>query len=261
MAQPWQPAGPGTPVRSYRTRFQLDEDPISEGGMWINGKTDGIDWADVVTEDGVAHGGMTRMAVAERRAEQGNLDARRDGRRRRSGTTTTRPRCSAGDWGRNQHVKATVFSRNQTEEYFQEVEIRLRSTIAPHSCTGYEVFWRCLKTDERLRRDRQVEREGRDWTSLARSRGRSTASRTATWSRPRSSATSSGRYINGVEVLSATDARTAPAVRGSGSTSAAATPTSTMGSRPTRWKPTTTEQGEPASGPRPGGSPGRGQRR
>lgn len=51
----------------------------------------------------------------------------------------------AGVWGRNQHARARVFSRNQTEDYFQEVEIRLRSAISPHSCTGYEVFWRCLR--------------------------------------------------------------------------------------------------------------------
>jgi hypothetical protein len=41
-------------VRSYSTQFELDEDPISEGGMWINGRTDGIDWVDIVTKDGVA---------------------------------------------------------------------------------------------------------------------------------------------------------------------------------------------------------------
>ena len=27
-----------TPVRSYRTEFKLDETPISEGGMWLNGR-------------------------------------------------------------------------------------------------------------------------------------------------------------------------------------------------------------------------------
>ena len=27
----------GASVRSYSTRFELDEDPISDGGMWING--------------------------------------------------------------------------------------------------------------------------------------------------------------------------------------------------------------------------------
>jgi len=39
-----------SPVRSYSTDFPLEEDPISEGGMWINGKADGIDWTDVATK-------------------------------------------------------------------------------------------------------------------------------------------------------------------------------------------------------------------
>ena len=36
------------PVRSYSTNFELDENPISEGGMWLNGRKDGIDWIDVI---------------------------------------------------------------------------------------------------------------------------------------------------------------------------------------------------------------------
>ena len=31
------------PVRSYRTTFQTNENPISEGGIWLNGRKDGID--------------------------------------------------------------------------------------------------------------------------------------------------------------------------------------------------------------------------
>ena len=62
-----------TPVRSYRTRFTTDEDPISEGGMWVNGQREGIDWADIVVGNGVAYGARTRMTEAERRVEQGNL--------------------------------------------------------------------------------------------------------------------------------------------------------------------------------------------
>ena len=64
----------GAPVRSYRTTFPLDETPISEGGLWVNARTDGIDWCDVVTKGGVVFGEVTRMGVAEQRAEQGNLD-------------------------------------------------------------------------------------------------------------------------------------------------------------------------------------------
>jgi len=66
-------AGTRKPVRSYSTRFTTDEDPISDGGLWINGKREGIDWADVVVRNGVAYGATTRMTEAERRVEQGNL--------------------------------------------------------------------------------------------------------------------------------------------------------------------------------------------
>lgn len=115
--------------------------------MWINGKKDGIDWADVITKNGVAYGAVTRMAVAERRVEQGNLDPA-GGEAAPEGDYDDPTAVLTGEWGKNQHAKGTVFSKNPTEKYFQEVEIRLRSAISPHSCTGYEVFWRCLKTDE-----------------------------------------------------------------------------------------------------------------
>ena len=43
--------------------------------------------------------------------------------------------------GKDQTVKAMVFSKNQAERQYQEVEIRLRRRLTPHHCTGYEVFW------------------------------------------------------------------------------------------------------------------------
>jgi hypothetical protein len=135
-------------VRSYSTRFELDEDPISEGGAWMNGRKDGIDWADVQTKDGKAYGNVTRMDVSERRVEQGNLETETPEIAVPEGDYDDPTALIGGRWGKNQHAKAKVFSRNPTAEYFQEVEIRLRSTITPHRCTGYEVFWRCLKTDE-----------------------------------------------------------------------------------------------------------------
>ncbi len=55
------------PVRSYRTTFERDESPLSEDGMWLNGRKDGIDWCDVLTRDGRAFGEVSRMATAERR--------------------------------------------------------------------------------------------------------------------------------------------------------------------------------------------------
>ena len=159
------------PVRSYRTRFENDEDPISEGGMWINGQTDGIDWIDCMTQNGgEVCGKVSRMTVAERRAEQVHDEAGDDD----SGTAgdyDDPTAVLAGEWGRNQYGKATVFCRNPTDKYFQEVEIRLRSSITPHSCTGYEVFWRALKTDEGYAEIVRWNGAIGDFTSLARKVG------------------------------------------------------------------------------------------
>ena len=41
------PAGDTTGVHTYNTNFPGIESPISEGGNWINGGTNGIDWTDV----------------------------------------------------------------------------------------------------------------------------------------------------------------------------------------------------------------------
>src|SRR3954453_16615738 len=65
--------GEASPVRSYATQFEVDEDPISEDGMWLNGRSVGVDWTDVYVEDGRALGSYARNSVIERRAEQGNL--------------------------------------------------------------------------------------------------------------------------------------------------------------------------------------------
>src|SRR5262249_26630003 len=60
-----QPTDQRQPKRSYSTRFQLDEDPISEGGKWINGGNDGIDWFNVITKNGVAYGAVTQGAYTD----------------------------------------------------------------------------------------------------------------------------------------------------------------------------------------------------
>ena len=138
----------GLSVRSYRTSFPVSENPVSEGGICLNGRTDGIDWADVIASNGEVYGAVTRMAVAERRVEQGNLDAVANGAAGPEGDYDDPTAVLAGRWGRDQYARAAVFSRNPTDQYFQEVEIRLRSTITPHLCTGYEIFFRCLKTQD-----------------------------------------------------------------------------------------------------------------
>jgi hypothetical protein len=189
------------PVRSYRTRFGQDENPISEGGIWLNGARDGIDWADVITRNGVAYGAVTRMQTAERRIEQGNADPDAAP----EGDYDDPTALLAGAWGRNQHVTATVFSKNPTEEYFQEVEIRLRSTLTPHRCTGYEVFWRCLQTENAYAEIVRWNGKIGDFTSLRKLIGPQYGVRDGDVVQAIISGRDIRGIVNGVEVISATD--------------------------------------------------------
>ena len=114
----------------YSTKFPRAENPISEGGKWLNGQKDALDWADVRTRPGLAFG----LEIGGSRPEPQKFD---------DATALL-----AGTWGPNQTVQATVHSVNQnlSEKVWEEVELRLRSTLTPHSATGYEVMFRCSKT-------------------------------------------------------------------------------------------------------------------
>ena len=194
-----------SPVRSYTTRFQLDEDPISEGGIWINGRKDGIDWTDVIVKNGVAYGGLSRMDVAESRVEQGNLEISSIDGVTPKGDYDDPTAVLAGIWGKNQHGKAEVYSRNQTEEYFQEVQIRLHSTMTQNRCTCYEVFWRCLKTENAYAEIVRWNGEIGDWTSLRRLTGPQYGVKNGDVVEATIYGNILKGFINGVEVISATD--------------------------------------------------------
>jgi hypothetical protein len=176
-----EPADGQLRKKTYSTRFERNEDPISEGGRWLNGAKDGLDWYNVVTENGVAHGTESHGAYTDPTA------------------------LLAGKWGKNQTGKARVFSRNQTEKYYQEVEIRLRSKLSPHRCTGYEVFWRCLKTPSAYVEIVRWNGKVGDWTSLK----KLTGARYGVKDGDLVQATIFGNvikgFLNGVEVISVTD--------------------------------------------------------
>jgi hypothetical protein len=188
-------------VRSYKTDFKLDEAPISEGGRWINGKTDGLDWADIVTENGYAHGSATRSVVTGADWSKHGVDE--------FGHTAVDyddpTAVLAGEWGKDQYAKATVFSRNQTDEYFQEVEIRLRTTITPRSITGYEVFWNCRKTEDAYAEIVRWNGKYRDWTRLGRKQGPEFGVKDGDVVEATVEGNVIKSFINGVEVLSVTD--------------------------------------------------------
>jgi hypothetical protein len=194
----------GTLVRSYSTRFGRDEEPISEDGMWLNGRRDGIDWCDVLTSDGHAYGEVSRMNSAERRAEQTfGGGAATEGAQ--EGDYDDPAAVLTGTWGRNQAARATVFSRNPTDDYFQEVEIRLRSSISPHWCDGYEVFWRCSQSDAAYAEIVRWNGKVADFTSLARRVGPRFGVKHGDIVEATIVDKVITSYVNGVEVLSVTD--------------------------------------------------------
>ncbi len=167
--------------KSYTTRFQLNEDPISEGGKWFNGAKDGGDWFNVITRNGVAYGAVSKGAYTDPTA------------------------LLAGEWGKNQRVKAKVFSKNQTAKYYQEVEIRLRSMLTPHRCTAYEVFWRCLKTRDGYAEIVRWNGKVGDWTSLKKLSGAEFGVKDGDVVEATIVGNVIKGHINGKEVISVTD--------------------------------------------------------
>jgi hypothetical protein len=45
---------PQPPLTEFSTEFTATESPISEGGIWLNGQSDGLDWLNFKTLNGIA---------------------------------------------------------------------------------------------------------------------------------------------------------------------------------------------------------------
>jgi hypothetical protein len=109
---------------SYTTVFPLTENPISEGGNWIDGGTVGLDWTNVSTTPGLAIGNQVGASFTDATA------------------------ILTGTWGPDQMATATVHTVSQNDACFQEVELRLRSALSAHVNTGYEISFHMSQTSE-----------------------------------------------------------------------------------------------------------------
>jgi hypothetical protein len=105
--------------RTYTTNFSLTEDPISEGDHWIGGRTVALDWSDIQTTPGHASGAVLSP-----------------------GNYNDPTALLTGAWGPDQTVESTVYSVDPSDAIYEEVELRLRSTLSAHVCTGYEIDFR-----------------------------------------------------------------------------------------------------------------------
>lgn len=106
------------PNNYYHTTFPLTENPISEGGVYSLGGTDGVDWTNPATTTNKVFGTQTGTSAAVYDDSIAVLK---------------------GTWNADQSATATVFSTVPGGGYFTEVELLLRMNVGAHSTTGYEV--------------------------------------------------------------------------------------------------------------------------
>lgn len=99
--------------RDYATSFPATENPVSEGGAWLNGAKDGLDWGDVSITPGKTHPHPGPARYADATA------------------------LLAGAWGPDQSAEGRVWTGDPHN--YPEVELRLRSRLSPHVCSGYEI--------------------------------------------------------------------------------------------------------------------------
>jgi hypothetical protein len=113
--------GPTPPAgHTYTTNFPNVENPLSEGGNWINGGTTGLDWSNC---ESVFSGGVHYAAGLQ------------NGLVQPVGSDATA--VLSGAWLPNQSASAVFHGAGVGA--FKEAELRLRTIITPHSITGYEI--------------------------------------------------------------------------------------------------------------------------
>ena len=111
----------GTVHAQYNTSFPsppAPENPIAEGGKWINGRTNGTSWGNVITDSHGAHG--------EPQAQQSAF--------------ADYTAVLSGTWASGQTACGTVYidpTLTRTSSNY-EIEVRVNVTISPGSITGYE---------------------------------------------------------------------------------------------------------------------------
>src|SRR5678816_3276983 len=170
----------------YSTIFANTETPISEQRKWISGKAVGVDWADVATQSGFAYGTESGKGKGDMVYDDALA-------------------LLTGVWGPDQTAVAAVHSVNQDTRVFEEVELRLRSSLSPHGSTGYEVLFRCLKTPEAYASIVRWDGPLAKFVYLSQKRGSQYGVSEGDVVKAKIVGNVITAYINGVELLRATD--------------------------------------------------------
>jgi hypothetical protein len=107
--------------QTYSTKFEGTENPLSEGGKWIN---KGQDWTAIRKKDGIAHSTQSGTNTGAKKFDDSFAHL-------------------AG-FPPDQEAWGVAHITKPNASCHQELEILLRFTSSPHSTTGYECLARCL---------------------------------------------------------------------------------------------------------------------
>jgi hypothetical protein len=110
----------GSGGHSYTTNFPLTENPISEGGRWMNGGTVALDWGNFLTTGGHAISAFDTSGYGDPTA------------------------ILTGTWAPNQTAEGTVYAGSASGGAWPEVEMRLRFSLSAHRAAGYEITFSVL---------------------------------------------------------------------------------------------------------------------
>jgi hypothetical protein len=178
------PAPPPASAHSYSTTFPATENPLSENGRWVDGKTTGLAWSDFRSSSGFVYGTQSGTNAGKYDDSIALL---------------------TGTWGPNQTVQATVRTINQNDSIFEELEIRLRSTVTPNGSTGYECNFSARSSANAYVQIVRWNGAFGDWTLLNGKDGSSMALHDGDTIKCTISGSTITAYINGVQMLQVTD--------------------------------------------------------
>jgi RNA polymerase sigma factor (sigma-70 family) len=105
---------------TYSTNFRLTENPISEGGIWVRGGVEGLDWNNPKTASGHATASVAASRYNDCIAHP------------------NRPSFHADQYAQGTVYLANGYTGNGGKH---GVELLLRFSISAHDAHGYEVLW------------------------------------------------------------------------------------------------------------------------
>ncbi len=116
---PTEPTGSAT----YSTNFPVAENPLSEGGKWVDGKVVGVDWNNPLSAGGKAYASTVSGTPSRYNDSVAQLST------------------SVHAFSASQYAEATVFLVNGYTATSHEAELLLRFSITAHNAHGYEILW------------------------------------------------------------------------------------------------------------------------